>query len=350
MEKGFLSPKRRGTGKGVKEKGMDKSGANMVNGSNGGSLNSGNLRVDPRNVTQADQITQVHYNLGGSTASVFAGEPSRKTVNFRTLNWLANNGADVVGKRIAYHVVENYVKNTWSKYELVKSMTNSTNRLFFLKFISKDRMDAMLKYGPWFIRNILLILKKWTPDANLLKEDVGNVPVWVKFHNVPITTFSEDGLSAIETKLVESTIMVDVQKLVDEGFSKCTIRVEYEWKPYRCSPCKVFDHVLDDCPKRIVSDALNNLKNLRQAVRGVQVGLKVGFRPTKQVYQPVAKKNGTNTSDSESELEKVFNKTASFMASTTLKSGSESGYGTKSLLEQWRETKVDDEYDPYDDL
>ncbi|GKD15957.1 hypothetical protein Tco_1205115, partial [Tanacetum coccineum] len=32
-----------------------------------------------------------------------------------------------------------------------------------------------------------------------------------------------------------------------------------------------------------------------------------------------------------------------------LKSGSESGYGTKSLLEQWRETNMDDEYDPYDD-
>ncbi|GJU84163.1 proteasome subunit alpha type-5 [Tanacetum coccineum] len=32
-------------------------------------------------------------------------------------------------------------------------------------------------------------------------EDVGNVPVWVKLHGVPITAFSEDGLSAITMKL-----------------------------------------------------------------------------------------------------------------------------------------------------
>nr|GFD16617.1 hypothetical protein [Tanacetum cinerariifolium] len=42
---------------------------------------------------------------------------------------------------------------------------------------------------------------KWHPDENLLKEDVSTVPVWVKLHDVPITAFSEDGLSAIATKM-----------------------------------------------------------------------------------------------------------------------------------------------------
>ncbi|GKF50252.1 hypothetical protein Tco_0146719, partial [Tanacetum coccineum] len=31
------------------------------------------------------------------------------------------------------------------------------------------------------------------------------------------------------------------------------------------------------------------------------------------------------------------------------KGGSDNGYGTNSLLEQWRETIHDDDYDPYDD-
>ncbi|GKC31070.1 putative reverse transcriptase domain-containing protein, partial [Tanacetum coccineum] len=254
---GFLNPKRRGSVKGVKEKGNDQVLEKLTSIPNVFTTwfqgYYEHIRVDPRTVTQADQNTQVHHNLGGSTASVSAGQGTK---------------------------------------------------------------------GPSDVQT----------DANLLKEDMGNVPIWVKFHNVPITAFSKDGLSAIETKLgtllmidsftsvmctesrgrlsfvrpmielradveLKDTIMVDVQKLVGEGFSKCTIRVKYEWKPHG------------------------------QAIRGVQVGLKVGFRPTKQVYQRVAKKNGTNTSDSESELEKVFNKSASFMASTSLKSGSESGYG-----------------------
>ncbi|GJT57731.1 retrotransposon protein, putative, unclassified [Tanacetum coccineum] len=178
------------------------------------------------------------------------------------------------------------------------------------RFSSKDRMDAMLENVPWFIRNTTLILKKWTPDANLLKEDVGNVPIW-------------------------------------------------------------------------------NLKNPRQDARGVQVGLKVGFKPTKQVCQPVSRKNGANTtgkkkqaglarqetnagwklmlvdddgkplekvdypvnSDNDSEVEELFNEIARFMASMSLNSGvgNGSGYGTKSLLEQWRKTKMDDDYDSYDD-
>ncbi|GJY92854.1 beta-caryophyllene synthase [Tanacetum coccineum] len=121
-----------------------------------------------------------------------------------------------LGKCIAYLVVENYVKNTWSKYGLIKSMMNLANGLFFFKFNSKDGMDGMLENDPWFIHDTSLILKRWTSDANLLKEDVGNVSVWVKFHNVPITTFSEDGLSSIATKL--DTIMVDVPKLVVRGF------------------------------------------------------------------------------------------------------------------------------------
>ncbi|GKC75164.1 putative reverse transcriptase domain-containing protein [Tanacetum coccineum] len=59
----------------------------------------------------------------------------------------------------------------------------------------------MLENGPWFIRNNSLILKKWYPDENLLKEDVSTVPVWFKLHGVPVTAFSKDGLSAIATKL-----------------------------------------------------------------------------------------------------------------------------------------------------
>nr|GEZ60191.1 hypothetical protein [Tanacetum cinerariifolium] len=70
-----------------------------------------------------------------------------------------------------------------------------------LPTISIDGLDVMLENGPWFIGNNPLILKKWHPDENVLKEDVSIVLVWVKLHGVLVTAFSEDGLSAIETKL-----------------------------------------------------------------------------------------------------------------------------------------------------
>ena len=51
------------------------------------------------------------------------------------------------------------------------------------------------------IRNIPIILKNWTMNTNLLKEDLTHVLVLVKVHDVPMTAFSKDGLSLIATKL-----------------------------------------------------------------------------------------------------------------------------------------------------
>ncbi|GJU24351.1 hypothetical protein Tco_1162972 [Tanacetum coccineum] len=34
-------------------------------------------------------------------------------------------------------------------------------------------------------------------------------------------------------------------------FSNEMVRIEYEWKPPRCGLCKIFGHVLNQCPKNI---------------------------------------------------------------------------------------------------
>ncbi|GKE69301.1 RNA-directed DNA polymerase, eukaryota, reverse transcriptase zinc-binding domain protein, partial [Tanacetum coccineum] len=173
-------------------------------------------------------------------------------------------------------------------------------------------------------------LSRKDPDVNLLKEDGGNVPVWGKLHGVLVTAFSEDGLSAIATKLgthlmldsytsdmyihswgrlsyaramikvranveLKDTIVVAMPKLSGEGFYMCTVRVEYEWKPPRCACCKVFGHILEECPKNPGLGVAKNLKKPSQATRGVSIGLKVGFKPAKE-YRPVSKKSTANTS------------------------------------------------------
>nr|GEW60863.1 RNA-directed DNA polymerase, eukaryota, reverse transcriptase zinc-binding domain protein [Tanacetum cinerariifolium] len=73
-----------------------------------------------------------------------------------------------LGKRVAYTLVENYVKNTWSRFGLVPTMISSKG-IFFFKFSSNT-------------------------------EDLKRVPVWVKLHDVPITAFTEDGMNATATK------------------------------------------------------------------------------------------------------------------------------------------------------
>ncbi|GJX47193.1 zinc knuckle CX2CX4HX4C containing protein [Tanacetum coccineum] len=71
-----------------------------------------------------------------------------------------------------------------------------------------------------------------------------------------VLTENNKGISSYARVVIElranvelkDTIVVVVPKL-GEGFFMRTIRIEYEWKPPRCSSCKVFGHFLDDCPK-----------------------------------------------------------------------------------------------------
>ncbi|GJT81277.1 hypothetical protein Tco_1055619 [Tanacetum coccineum] len=53
--------------------------------------------------------------------------------------------------------------------------------------------------------------------------------------------------------------------------------------------------------------------------------------------------------DNDSQVEAVFDETANLIASTSFTGGSDRGYDTNSLLEQWRKIKQDDDYDPYDE-
>nr|GEY41178.1 hypothetical protein [Tanacetum cinerariifolium] len=51
-------------------------------------------------------------------------------------------------------------------------------------------------------------------------------------------------------------LVMDVPKFEGTKYTKETIRVEYEWKPPRCSTCLIFGHSLDDfqkAPKRVVN-------------------------------------------------------------------------------------------------
>ncbi|GKA04116.1 FAR1 DNA binding domain, zinc finger, SWIM-type, MULE transposase domain containing protein [Tanacetum coccineum] len=151
-------------------------------------------------------------------------------------------------------------------------MFSSSTGLFSFQFSSREGLNAMLENSPWFIRNSPLILKKWHPDLNLLKKDVGTIPVWVKIHSVIVTMFSEDGLSAIETKLddveLRDNIVEAMPKITGEGYYTCNIRILYEWKPHRCVCCKVFGHTQKECPKNVGTGKMKNLKKTSQTPKG----------------------------------------------------------------------------------
>nr|GEW12555.1 hypothetical protein [Tanacetum cinerariifolium] len=108
-------------------------------------------------------------------------------------------------------------------------MLNSSTGLFSFQFSSMDGLNSILDNGPWFIRDHLLILRKWDPDVDLMKDDVGNVPVWVKLHVVLVRRLAR--MAEVELK---DTIMVALPKITRDGYYTCNLHDESKWKAPRC--------------------------------------------------------------------------------------------------------------------
>ena len=78
-----------------------------------------------------------------------------------------------IGKRLAFPIVENYVKN----------------------------LEKVLEEGSLLIRLVPIFLNSWTPNSKLTKEEITSAPVWVKIHNVPLVAYFKVSLSLITTQL-----------------------------------------------------------------------------------------------------------------------------------------------------
>ncbi|GJS13014.1 hypothetical protein Tco_0407486 [Tanacetum coccineum] len=65
----------------------------------------------------------------------------------------------------------------------------------------------------------------------------------------------------LEADLVE-VVTIGIPSLIGDDFTKETIRVKYEWRPPRCDECKIFGHVHDHCPKKVVSPLVITTSNV----------------------------------------------------------------------------------------
>ncbi|MFS7967920.1 hypothetical protein Hanom_Chr09g00791531 [Helianthus anomalus] len=181
-----------------------------------------------------------------------------------------------LGDRLPFPVVEYYAKNVWAKFGFSKLMMN-TSGFFFFKFDSKDGLTKVLEGGPWLIRKVPLFLNVWSPKVALKKDCIKAVPVWVKLHNVPISVYTDDGLSLLASKIgvpkrldsytadmcvenwgrssyaramieinadndLKDFITLSIPKMDEDGFIMERVKVEYEWRPKRCSTCCLFGH------------------------------------------------------------------------------------------------------------
>ncbi|GKC97785.1 hypothetical protein Tco_1168060, partial [Tanacetum coccineum] len=179
---------------------------------------------------------------------------------------------------------------------------------------------------------------------------------------------------------LKDNIVMAMPKITREGHYTCNVRVEYEWKPLRCSSCKIFGHVHEECMKNTsagekktmkkpsqTSRANNNgefgtnggdnnlvnneatssessfmnIDNDEECASNTPIGAKID-KIERQIGEGKLRlldNDGnplvpTGIVESDSEVELIFDETANLRISMSGKDESDKGYGTNSLLEK----------------
>nr|GEV38983.1 hypothetical protein [Tanacetum cinerariifolium] len=251
---------------------------------------------------------------GKSSYANITCKPSGKKVNVRTLFTPEGNRIDVV-------VPVDSILFSWER--------RRDTLLFLTIFI--DGLDAMLENGPWFIRNNPLILKKWQPTENILKEDVSIVSVWVKLYGVPVTAFSEP-----------SQTSRGVPVGLKMGFKP---HKKYRHVPKKSTASSSGNKKKDKEHTIKVDNSSSGTTPIIEKIKKFEYLLTIGQAIlVDKDDNPLKKVEFSEEDDSEDEVASVDNDMARSMTY-------ERGFGTQSLLEQWRDSYGNGDYDddPYDD-
>ncbi|KAM7507986.1 hypothetical protein LguiA_018439 [Lonicera macranthoides] len=89
-----------------------------------------------------------------------------------------------------------YVLGIWGmKVYLLKS------GVYIIEFKDVKTRIEILEAGPWSFDNRPLIVKLWSPQVNLEKEDIAAVPVWVRLPNLKLHLWSTAALSKMASRI-----------------------------------------------------------------------------------------------------------------------------------------------------
>ncbi|GJT05810.1 primary amine oxidase-like protein [Tanacetum coccineum] len=132
------------------------------------------------------------------------------------------NGSEQVGDESVMKEITTSYANKLSPTSLTKAnlwkldaiVPNDVNYDVWLPLaLVLEGVDSVLRDDSWMIHGVFIFLYKWSPSVSLLKKDLSCVPLWVKFHDVPLVVYTSDGLSLIATKIAFGRHLEEIHTL-----------------------------------------------------------------------------------------------------------------------------------------
>nr|GEV67174.1 hypothetical protein [Tanacetum cinerariifolium] len=202
-----------------------------------------------------------------------------------------------IGKRMAFSIVEYYARNNWGNHGLKRIMMNSKG-FFFFKFDSQSGLEAVLEVCLCENSYFQSLVYHEPSVAIVVSANVADISIgtdnprllfwtlWFLDNHVRYPWgYLQYTLPLLGQKSCEA-VTISIPSLTREDFTKETIRVEYEWRPPRSDECKIFGHVHDQCPKKVVSPPIVATSNV------VNTSTVVNPTVENDGFQVVGKKKG----------------------------------------------------------
>ena len=175
------------------------------------------------------------------------------------------------GKFPGYKALNSIIGNTW---KCEATLTIHESGWLVYRFQNKEDKFSVLCGGPYLVYGRPLILRPMTEHFDFSCSEMTQVPVWVKFPNLPLKCWTLrclsklasvlgkpiqcDKLTSTKERLSYARVLVEVDLLADLRSSKNVVlpnespliqRVIYETLPKFCKHCRVLGHSTGACSK-----------------------------------------------------------------------------------------------------
>nr|GEX27538.1 hypothetical protein [Tanacetum cinerariifolium] len=356
MERGFLSQKGSGVGRGVKEKDL-----NVVNRKRVKDGAIPPITVVGDTSTILEVTTSAGNALGKSLYANITGKPGGKKVNVRTLFTSGGNGIDVVNPVDSIRTISERFTNKAYGFFLRKKVACPVVANYRGFLCSGKRWRGIKekdKHGTatGSVMESDGIVNDATPLVDSVVKEVGSPYV------VDETVAKEKQSSLVNTTGLGSYPPLPTQETTSAG--NALGKSSYANVTGKPSEKKLNIRTLFT-PRGNGIDVVVPIVSLRSISRSsyarvmIELRADVELKDNIVVVMPRIKGQldndgnllvATGIMESNSEVEVVFNETANLRISKSGKDRSDKGYGINSLLEQWSDSYPDnDDYDPYDD-
>ncbi|GJU81522.1 ribonuclease H-like domain-containing protein [Tanacetum coccineum] len=153
-----------------------------------------------------------------------------------------------VGKTMAIHIVQNYIKNTWEQFGF-KNLMKNDDGVFLFKFDSKEGLDKVLERVVAYSADGLSLIATQVGNPIMLDAYTSSMceDPWVRINFARVLV----ELNADSVLKHEVSMAIPLED--GSGHTREVIKVEYEWKPPHCADCKIFGHTNEKCPKRAIN-------------------------------------------------------------------------------------------------